>query len=73
MELVGEIAGDWFDRKLMSGAFIDIEHLIDQFHALVTVGLSLQVPSMVIIPRPPVPDAGGVAPTDFSEMEQQLG
>ena len=73
MALVGEIAGDWFERKLMSGAFIDIEHLVDQFHALVTMGLSLQVPSMVIIPRPPVPNAGGAAATSIDELQDKLG
>jgi NAD(P)-dependent dehydrogenase (short-subunit alcohol dehydrogenase family) len=55
MELMAQIAGDWFDRQLMSGAFIDIEHLVEQFHALVNAGGSLHVRSMVIIPRPPVP------------------
>jgi NAD(P)-dependent dehydrogenase (short-subunit alcohol dehydrogenase family) len=53
-ELVGQVAGDWFNRALLSGAFIDVEHLTDQFHALVTAGRSLQVRSMVIIPKPPV-------------------
>ncbi len=72
MELVGEIAGDWFERKLMSGAFIDIDHLVDQFHALVTMGLSLQVPSMVIIPRPPVPQPGAVAPGSLDELTDKL-
>ncbi len=73
MELMGAFAGDWFARNLLSGSFIDVEHLIDQLHGLVTAGQSIQVPSMVIIPRPPIPDAGVVAPTDFSEMEKHLG
>lgn len=72
-ELMGAFAGDWFARNLLSGSFIDVEHLIDQLHGLVTAGQSIQVPSMVIIPRPPIPDAGFVAPTDFSEMEKQAG
>jgi NAD(P)-dependent dehydrogenase (short-subunit alcohol dehydrogenase family) len=55
-ELVGAFAGDWFARNLLSGSFIDIEHLTDQLHALVRAGTSIQVPSMVIIPRPPIPD-----------------
>lgn len=71
-ELMGAFAGDWFARNLLSGAFIDVEHLIDQLHSLVTAGQSIQVPSMVIIPRPPIPEAGVAAPTDFSEMEKQL-
>ena len=72
-ELVGQVAADWFARQYLSGAFIDVEHLVDQFHSLVTMGQSLQVPSMVIIPRPPIPDDTTVKPTDFSEMEKQLG
>jgi NAD(P)-dependent dehydrogenase (short-subunit alcohol dehydrogenase family) len=56
LELMGQIAGDWFDRALLSGSFIDIEHLVEQFHALVTAGPSLHVRSMVIIPKAPVPD-----------------
>ena len=73
MELVGQITGDWFERKLISRqAFIDVEHLVDQFHALVTMGLSLQVPSMVIIPRPPVPRAGDVA-ASLEELQDEHG
>ena len=53
--LVGQVAGDWFNRALLSGSFIDIEHLIEQFHALVTSGSSMHIRSMVVIPRPPVP------------------
>jgi NAD(P)-dependent dehydrogenase (short-subunit alcohol dehydrogenase family) len=54
MALMGELVGDWFNRALMTGAFIDIDHLTEQFHALVNAGNSLHVRSMVIIPKPPV-------------------
>lgn len=49
-----EIAPQWFERKLMNGGFIDVEHLVDMFHAIVGSGPSLQMPSLTIIPRPPV-------------------
>ena len=71
-ELVGQVAADWFARQYLSGAFIDVEHLVDQFHSLVTMGQSLQVPSMVIIPRPPIPSAGRVAPINLGEMDEQV-
>ncbi len=54
MDLAGDVAGDWFARKYMSGSFIDVEDLIDQLDSLVTAGASMQVPSIVIIPRPPI-------------------
>jgi NAD(P)-dependent dehydrogenase (short-subunit alcohol dehydrogenase family) len=52
--LLGEIAPEWFDRKLLSGGFIDVEELIDTFDAVVSGGASMQVPSLTIIPRPPL-------------------
>jgi NAD(P)-dependent dehydrogenase (short-subunit alcohol dehydrogenase family) len=54
-ELMGAFVGDWFAQKQMSGSFIDVEHLIDQLHALIKAGQSILVPTMVIIPRPPIP------------------
>lgn len=54
-EVAAEFFPDWMARQYMTGALIDVEHLVDQFHALVTMGRSMQVPSMVIIPRPPIP------------------
>jgi len=55
-EVAMEVGPAWFDRKLMTGGFIDIEHLTDTFHGLVSSGNSIQVPSLTIIPRPPLPD-----------------
>jgi NAD(P)-dependent dehydrogenase (short-subunit alcohol dehydrogenase family) len=52
-DIAMEVGPAWFDRKLMNGGFIDIEHLIDAFHGLVSSGNSIQVPSLTIIPRPP--------------------
>lgn len=54
-DVAASVAGDWFSRGLLSGAFIDVDHLVDQIHGLVQSGSSLQIPSMVIIPRPPIP------------------
>jgi NAD(P)-dependent dehydrogenase (short-subunit alcohol dehydrogenase family) len=50
-----EVAPMWFERKLMTGGFIDVEHLVDAFHGIVTSGNSLQIPALTIIPRPPLP------------------
>jgi len=71
-ELMGQFAGSWFERQLLSGSFIDVEHLIDQLHGLVTAGQSIQVPSMVIIPRPPVPQPDVAPVTNFDEMRENL-
>ncbi len=54
-----EVAPQWFERKLMNGGFIDIEHLVDIFHSIVESGPSLQMPSLTIIPRPPATEIDG--------------
>lgn len=56
MSLAGEVAPIWFARNYMGMNFIDIEHLIEVFHTLVHAGQSIQVPSITVIPRPPVPE-----------------
>lgn len=57
-ELMGKVAGDWFAKGHMSGNFIDIEELTDQFHGLVrSSGGSMSIPHVTIIPRPPQPAA----------------
>ena len=53
--LAGEVAGSWFARGYLSGAMIDVEHLVEMFAALVNAGPSLQVPSITMIPRPAMP------------------
>ncbi len=48
------MAPKWFERGFMSGALMDIEHLVDMFHNLINMGSSMQVPSITLIPRPAV-------------------
>lgn len=54
-EVAGQFAGSWVQRGYMNGGFIDVEHLAATFHHLVTMGESMHIPSMTIIPRPAVP------------------
>jgi NAD(P)-dependent dehydrogenase (short-subunit alcohol dehydrogenase family) len=54
MELMGEMAPAWIQRGYMNLGFIDIEHLIDAFDFAVRSGTSMQMPSLTIIPRPPL-------------------
>lgn len=52
-ELAAEIVVDWFNSGLMTGQFIDIEHLIEVFHSIIEAGPALQTPSLTIVPRSP--------------------
>lgn len=54
MSLMGEFAPSWIDRAYMNLGFIDVEHLVDVFESVVRSGPSLQMPSLTIIPRPPL-------------------
>lgn len=56
MALAGEVAPIWIQRNYMGFNFIDIEHLIEVFNTLVNAGQSIQVPSITVIPRPPIPE-----------------
>lgn len=51
-ELTGELMQTWFARGYLSGAMIDIEHLVTTLDSLLRAGASLQVPSITVIPRP---------------------
>ncbi len=51
-EVTMEIAPTWFARNLMSGALIDVNHLIAVVTTLVNAGSSLSVPVVVIASRP---------------------
>jgi len=53
-ELMGEFAPSWIDRAYMNLGFIDVEHLTEMFDAIVRTGPSMQMPSLTIIPRPPL-------------------
>jgi len=54
-ELAAELAPTWFARNYLSGAMIDIEHLVTAVDSLLRAGASLQVPSITVIPRPTPP------------------
>jgi NAD(P)-dependent dehydrogenase (short-subunit alcohol dehydrogenase family) len=50
--LAAELVNTWMQRNLLAGAFIDIDHLVDVLHAVLSGGPSLTVPSLTVIPRP---------------------
>ena len=45
----------WFERKLISGSLIDVEHLIDVVDAVLRGGRSMSIPSVTVAPRPVAP------------------
>jgi NAD(P)-dependent dehydrogenase (short-subunit alcohol dehydrogenase family) len=51
-ELAAELAPTWFARNYLSGAMIDVEHVVMTVDSLLRAGTSLQVPSITVIPRP---------------------
>jgi NAD(P)-dependent dehydrogenase (short-subunit alcohol dehydrogenase family) len=53
----GHFGMQWFTRGYLGMALMDVEHLVDMFHSLVTMGQSMQVPSITLIPRPAIPEA----------------
>lgn len=64
--LAGEFAPTWFARNYLGGSLIDVEHLIEMFDALVHAGPSMQVPSITLIPRPPIPQVA--TPDELAEV-----
>jgi NAD(P)-dependent dehydrogenase (short-subunit alcohol dehydrogenase family) len=53
LDLAVEMHGQWTSRGLMAGCFIEIEELIDAVHSLLGSGPSLNLPSVIVAPRPP--------------------
>jgi NAD(P)-dependent dehydrogenase (short-subunit alcohol dehydrogenase family) len=51
-ELVGEVFPVWAARQYMSGAFVEVEEMVDVLHHLLQAGASVSVPSVAVIPRP---------------------
>lgn len=51
--LAGEMTQRWVESRLIAGALIDIEHLVDIVDGLVRSGASVNVPSITVTPRPP--------------------
>jgi len=54
MELMGEMAPAWIQRGYMNLGFIDVDHLVDAFEFVIRSGNSMQMPTLTIIPRPPL-------------------
>jgi NAD(P)-dependent dehydrogenase (short-subunit alcohol dehydrogenase family) len=51
-EVTMQFAPLWFSRNYLSGALIDVEHFVTMVDALVNAGSSMNVPSIVLTPRP---------------------
>ncbi|HKY14606.1 MAG TPA: SDR family oxidoreductase [Microthrixaceae bacterium] len=56
-ELVGELATTWVERNLITGALMDVGHLVDGVDAVLRTAPGATVPSITITPRPPAPPA----------------
>jgi len=52
-ELAGEMVTLWLERRLLSGALMDVEHLIGMIDAVLRCGASASVPSISVTPRRP--------------------
>ena len=52
-ELAGEMVTLWLERRLLSGALMDVEHLIAMIDAVLRCGASANVPSISVTPRRP--------------------
>jgi NAD(P)-dependent dehydrogenase (short-subunit alcohol dehydrogenase family) len=52
-QLAGEMVTLWLERRLLSGALMDVEHLIDMIDAVLRCGASANVPSISVTPRRP--------------------
>jgi NAD(P)-dependent dehydrogenase (short-subunit alcohol dehydrogenase family) len=53
VDLAAEFGEKWVARGLLSGSFIDVEHLIEVVDALLRSGASMSLPSVTIAPRLP--------------------
>ena len=51
-QLAAEIGEEWIARKYLSGALIEVEHLIQVVDAVVRGGSSMSLPSVTVAPRP---------------------
>ncbi len=51
-ELAGELYPIWVERKYLSGALIDVEHLVQVVDAVLRGGATMSIPSITVAPRP---------------------
>jgi NAD(P)-dependent dehydrogenase (short-subunit alcohol dehydrogenase family) len=50
-ELAGELGLVWYERKLISGSFIDVDDLVNVVDAVLRGGGSVSMPTVVVTPR----------------------
>ena len=50
-QLAGEMVTLWLEQRLLSGALMDVEHLVDMIDAVLRCGASANVPSIAVTPR----------------------
>ena len=53
-ELAAELGQEWIARRLLSGALIDVDHLVQVVDAIARGGESMSLPSVTVAPRPAV-------------------
>jgi NAD(P)-dependent dehydrogenase (short-subunit alcohol dehydrogenase family) len=52
-ELAAELLPVWMSRNYLSGALIDVEHLVEVVDAVLRGGATIAIPSVTVAPRPP--------------------
>ena len=52
-ELAVELGTQWYERKYIAGALIDVDHLVGAVAAVLEAGASLAMPSVTVYPRVP--------------------
>jgi NAD(P)-dependent dehydrogenase (short-subunit alcohol dehydrogenase family) len=52
-ELAAQVAPIWVARNYMAGNLMDVEHLVNVVHALLTGGAALSMPTIIAAPRRP--------------------
>ncbi len=52
-DLAVELGTQWFERKLLAGTFIDVEHLVHAIDAVLRTGPSIVTHSITLAPRLP--------------------
>ncbi|HEX5365382.1 MAG TPA: SDR family oxidoreductase [Acidimicrobiales bacterium] len=51
-DLAAELLGVWAARGYLSGALLDVDHLVTMVHAVLSQGATVSVPSVTVVPRP---------------------
>jgi NAD(P)-dependent dehydrogenase (short-subunit alcohol dehydrogenase family) len=52
-ELAAEMVTQWLEQRLLSGALMDVEHLVRMIDAVLRCGAGANVPSIAVTPRRP--------------------